>query len=111
MKKLLLFCFWLSSFAISSQNIVWEKTFMNSKSDNFACLRSTSDGGCIWGATIFSSTVTPDGNFASGGTRYDCWIKKLNSNGDTEWEKKYGGFADEFLEDIQCTADGGYVLC
>src|SRR5665647_1477585 len=109
-KLLLLFCLWLSSLSIISQNIVWEKTFRKARFNDFKCIRSTPDGGCILGATII-----PYYNFVNDSDvlkekNDDIWLVKQNTRGETEWEKILGDSAFDDLIDIQTTTDGGYVI-
>lgn len=112
MKTPILFCLWLSSLALFSQNIVWEKAFNKSKYDRFGCVRSTTDGGCIWGGEYYSryltDTIVSDDLQKGKGT--EMWVVKLNALGDTEWEKTFGDSSDNSLIDIQQTRDGGYIL-
>jgi len=113
MKKILFFCFWLSSLFIFSQDIVWEKSFNKSRYNQFGCIRSTSDGGCILGSD-FQSDYQSDTTFSDEKFHklkgYKVWIIKLDSIGNTEWEKTYGNSNHEYFEDIQQTSDGGYIL-
>ena len=41
---------------------------------------------------------------------YDYWIVKIDSNGAIQWEKCYGGFANEYAQSIRQTFDGGYII-
>jgi hypothetical protein len=40
----------------------------------------------------------------------DCWVLKLSSAGDVEWQRTYGGSNGDRAFSIQQTVDGGYVL-
>ena len=40
----------------------------------------------------------------------DGWLVKLDSNGEQEWAKTFGGPASDIIYDVQKTFDGGYVL-
>jgi predicted secreted protein len=40
----------------------------------------------------------------------DCWVLKLSSAGDFEWQRTYGGSNGDRAFSIQQTVDGGYVL-
>jgi hypothetical protein len=40
----------------------------------------------------------------------DCWILKLDSLGNTTWQKTYGGGWDDAAWSIKQTSDGGYVF-
>ena len=66
-----------------------------------ACsLQQTSDGGYIFAGDIRS--------YDQG--HWDVWLLKLDSNGDIEWQRAYGGNEDEYTSSIQQTSDGGFVL-
>src|SRR5690606_31482076 len=41
---------------------------------------------------------------------FDYWIVKLDANGNTQWQKAYGGSDSDQLSAAQQTADGGYIL-
>ena len=40
----------------------------------------------------------------------DCWVLKLDPNGDIEWQKTYGGPGPSFARSVQQTTDGGFVV-
>lgn len=40
----------------------------------------------------------------------DCWIIKLDSLGNIEWDNTIGGNDNEFAIDISQTSDGGYII-
>ena len=69
--------------------------------------RLTSDGGFIAGGGYRPGNSTNVTGF--GGT--DFLLIKANSIGDVEWTMVYGTAADEVVQDIQATRDGGYVFC
>ncbi len=62
-------------------------------------VEQTSDGGYIFAGAI---QVSDKGS--------DFWVVKLDANGNVEWQKAYGGNADEDAQDIQQTSDGGYIV-
>jgi hypothetical protein len=66
----------------------------------------TSDGGYI----ICGVTSSNDGNVTGNHGGSDVWVVKLNSVGIIQWQKCYGGTADEIGIDIIQTIDGGYVF-
>ena len=79
----------------------WQRTYGGSGWD--ACMRGlqqTSDRG-------FVLTCATD-SFGAGGV--DLWILKLDSVGDIEWQRTYGGSYDEQARSIQQTSDGGYIV-
>ena len=62
---------------------------------------------------------TQDGSYIIAGTSYgienrirnqDYWICKLDDTGEIEWHKIFGGSSSEYLNTIERTVDGGYIL-
>ncbi|MBI4325251.1 MAG: chitobiase/beta-hexosaminidase C-terminal domain-containing protein [Chloroflexi bacterium] len=65
----------------------------------------TADGGFLVAGSSSSDGLTPAG-VVHGGTDY--MVRKLNGQGDFQWEATFGGEGDEHLTSEQMTADGGY---
>jgi len=84
----------------SNGNKVWFKHYGGANSDTSKTIQQTSDGGYIVAGQTKSYT--------NGG--YDFAIYKLNSNGNKVWFKHYGGTSDDWVNSIQQTSDGGYVV-
>jgi len=87
----------------SSGGREWAKTFGESGDDEAVgkeAIQQTSDGGYIAAGTT--------GSYGAGGV--DWLVIKLNSSGNQEWAKTFGGSSSETLESIQRTSDGGYIL-
>lgn len=113
MKTPFLFCFLLSSLTLFSQTIVWEKAFNKSRFDGFRCVRSTTDGGCIWGGeyhTSYLSDTIVSEKKVSNRNGQDMRVVKLNTLGEIEWDKTYGDSCGNELKDIKQTSDGGYLI-
>ncbi|MEM3036400.1 MAG: choice-of-anchor D domain-containing protein, partial [Thermoplasmata archaeon] len=72
-------------------NIEWQKTYGGSSYDFISSIKQTSDGGYIVLAETYS--------FGAGSE--DIWIFKLNSNGEIEWQKTYGGSGYESASSIE----------
>jgi hypothetical protein len=71
-------------------------------------LDATSDGGFIIGGTSDSPIGADKTQASRGGTDY--WILKLDSTGNIQWDKTFGGSGDEDLHSIIQTSDGGYLI-
>jgi len=84
----------------SKGEVQWQKTFGGEGSDEANSIQQTTDGGYIVAGWTES--------FGFGGQ--DVYILKLNSNGELEWQKTFGGKYDDGAESIQHTADGGYII-
>jgi hypothetical protein len=80
-------------------SLEWEKTFGGDEMDIARSIYSTSDGGYIVAGTTQSK----------GAGRTDGWIIKMDSQGNLEWDKTYGGNDIDFLPSIVQTDDGGYT--
>ena len=68
-------------------NIEWEKTYGGSDSDRAQSIIQVNDNGYI----VTGYSKSSDGDFDENYGDYDIWILKLNSFGDLEWIKNYGG--------------------
>ncbi len=84
----------------SNGKLQWEKTFGGSDSDVAFSIQQTKDGGYIVAGSTRSSGV--------GGK--DVYVLKLDSNGNIQWEKTFGGSKDDEAFSIQQTKDGGYIV-
>jgi len=83
-----------------SGNIYWQKTYGGEGNDCGYSIQQTTDGGYI----VAGETES----FGAGNN--DFWVLKLYANGNTEWEKAYGGAGDDCASSVQETADRGYIL-
>jgi uncharacterized delta-60 repeat protein len=78
----------------------WQYTIGGADSDSVYSVLQTTDGGYLLAGNTLSF----------GASGYDIWLLKLNSNGTTNWQKTYGGSADEYAKSIQQTSDGGFII-
>jgi hypothetical protein len=92
-------------------NIEWQKTIGGNGTDAIQDIKQTKDGGYIL-AGISSSDISGDKTDSIRGNSgfEDYWIIKINSLGNIEWQKVYGGSNSDFLKSINLTIDGGYIL-
>jgi len=91
----------------SSGNTVWKKTFGGRDGDVGFSITTTTDGGFV----LTGVTTSNDGDFTGMNKgSSDIFIMKLNSNGETEWKKTFGGSSNDGGWSITTTTDGGYVL-
>jgi len=91
----------------SNGDTVWKKTYGGSGGEDGQSIITTTDGGYV----LTGNTNSNDGDFggmSKGGG--DIFVIKLNSSGDIEWKKTYGGSNEDYGGSITTTNDGGYVL-
>jgi hypothetical protein len=81
-------------------NLIWSKTYGGTGSDGVPTMIQTYDGGFAF----FGPTMS----FGAGAQ--DAWLVKVDSNGNIQWNKTYGGTANEYAVYIIQTADRGYTL-
>ncbi|MBK9461169.1 MAG: hypothetical protein IPN94_17490 [Sphingobacteriales bacterium] len=89
----------------SNADIEWEKTYGGNRTDEAKSIQQTTDGGYI----VAGSTFSNDGDVTNNNGGNDAWILKLSTNGDIEWQKTYGGSADDYFKSIKQTTDNGYI--
>lgn len=91
----------------------WGVAVASSGRDNFKAVAADGNGGCVVAGNYeMVTTYLPDGTFESihncGGI--DAVVIRLNANGTTRWMRSVAGFADDFINDIVKTADGGFAV-
>lgn len=86
--------------------LVWEKTFGGPDDDQAYCVRQTTDFGYV--ISGWSNSISGDVTANHG--QSDCWIVKLNSLGNMQWEQSLGGGNSEGASGIEETSDGGFVV-
>lgn len=87
-------------------NIQWKKALGGSGDDVGTYVQQTADGGYI----IAGNTTSNDGDVSGNHGNSDAWVVKLNSAGNIQWQKTYGGLSNEAANSVQQLADGGYIL-
>jgi len=89
-------------------NMQWDKDFGGKEADELTDIYQTSDGGFLLGGHS-SSGISGDKTQALWGVR-DYWIVKIDSLGNKQWDKDFGGTDDDLLYSLLATDDGGYFL-
>jgi len=87
---------------------LWDKDFGGTDYDYLSCMISTNDGGFILGGVSASPAGGDKSQPAWGG--WDFWIIKIDAQGNKIWDKDFGGTEHDYLNAMQQTADGGYLL-
>lgn len=96
----------------SAGNKEWDKDFGGSGFDWLNAIGQTNDGGFIIGGY---SNSPADGNKSQSdidttGQSNDYWIVKIDSAGNKQWDKDFGGLKDDNLQSVSQTFDDGYLL-
>jgi hypothetical protein len=86
-------------------NIQWQKSLGGSDRDEAYSIKQTTDGGYI----VAGNSNSTDGNVTGNHGAPDYWIVKLNSTGNIQWQKSFGGAGYDEAFSIQQTTDGGYI--
>jgi PKD repeat protein len=91
--------------------IEWQNTIGGSSTDYLQSIKQTTDGGYILGGSS-NSGISGDKTEANQGSSsyYDYWVVKLSTTGAIEWQNTIGGSSSDYLQSIQQTTDGGYIL-
>ena len=89
-------------------NIQWQNTIGGGNSDILYSIQQTTDEGFILGG-YSNSNISGDKSENRIGD-YDFWIVKTDSSGNIEWQNTIGGNNSDWLNSIQQTTDGGFIL-
>ncbi len=80
-------------------NILWDKTFGGTRNDSLYWVSNTGDGGYILAGATDS--------LGAGGS--DGWLIKTDVDGNTLWEKTFGGPGNDSLKSVSQSHFGGYI--
>lgn len=84
----------------------WYKSLGGAQSDYGRSIVDATDGGYIIAGANTTNEHQTVPNFYS----LDCYIAKLTPQGIVQWEKSFGGSANDGAYDVAKTFDGGYIL-
>jgi hypothetical protein len=87
-------------------NLLWQRSFGGSNSDEGRVISNTDDGGFI----VAGRTSSDDGHISQTQGGMDFWVLKLNFEGKKGWDKNYGGSGIDWAEDVHQTRDGGFII-
>lgn len=117
-----LYDFWVIK-TDNTGNIIWKKSYGGSKEDQATDIKQTQDGGYILAGYTYSNDGNVDNRHydsipsyydsgeISGWTKTnDFWIVKIDTVGNIEWQKSYGGSNIDFANSIWPCTDGGYLI-
>lgn len=89
-------------------NKLWDRSYGGNRSDFLTSMIRTPDGGLLLGGKS-ESDVSGNKTSTSGGLG-DFWVVKVDAAGNMEWDKSFGGTADETLYSIAADGSGGFLL-
>lgn len=90
----------------STGMVQWTKFYGGTGFNIGQSIVQTPDGGYI----AVGTTNTNDGDVTGNHGSTDVWIVKVDSQGNLEWQKCYGGTGGEAGYSIKPTADGSYII-
>ncbi len=90
----------------SRGGISWSRCLGGKYTDIAQSIQQTNDGGYIVAGYSYSTDGDVTGNHGG----YDYWVVKMDSRGEIEWQKCFGGSDYDNATTIRQTSDGGYVL-
>ncbi|WP_262149388.1 T9SS type A sorting domain-containing protein [Chryseobacterium foetidum] len=89
-----------------SGNLQWQKSFGGTGSEQARSVITTADGGYI----VAGFTSSNNGHITYNRGSNDYWVIKLDSTGNLQWQKTYGGGGNDMANSICQTSDGGYII-
>jgi hypothetical protein len=88
-------------------NVKWQKTYGGFKEDGLSDIKQTPDGGYI----TVGYTLSKDGDIKTGNKGdVDAWIIKINSVGEIQWEKTFGGSGQDFFKYVKIDTDNNFIV-
>ncbi|MBK7391205.1 MAG: hypothetical protein IPI23_19690 [Bacteroidetes bacterium] len=87
---------------------IWDFRFGGTDVDWLIQSQHTIDQGYVLGGYSFSESSGDKTQDVWGNDDY--WIVKIDSIGNKQWDKDYGGTDFDYLYSLQQTTDGGYIL-
>lgn len=104
--------YWLAKLDANG-NITWQKSFGYQGADSGISVIQTNDQGYLISGILDVTASGGLGNSSRSENRHaggDYWVLKLNSTGDIEWSKYFGGNATDTPEGIVQTDDNGFII-
>ena len=90
----------------SNGDKIWENSFGGDSSDGIFSIQPTSGGYILAGYSasgVYGNKTSP--RLGAFGT-FDCWVLKIDLNGNKMWEASYGGNDSDYFFGIQRTSNG-----
>ena len=87
--------------------IQWQKSLGGSNVEKCYSVIQDNDGGYVAVGLTNSNDINVSGFH---GGNYDCWVVKVDSGGNFQWQGTFGGSAEDGADHIEKTDDGGYIV-
>lgn len=101
----LIFLITITNF-VNSQNIEWSMCYGGTEDDQINEIIQIEDNHFI----AVGYTSSDNGDVSENNGYVDYWIIKLNEYGSIIWEKTYGGSYYDWVNSVQQTTDGGFIV-
>lgn len=88
-------------------NVEWNHVYGGQGKDILKTLTPVEDGGFLLGGYTDSKARSGRGSRSEGD--FDYWIIRVDSAGNTIWERNLGGSSNDFLTCMSSTGDGGFL--
>lgn len=92
-------------------NTQWQKLYGGDITDVFYSIAATNDGGFIAAGSSSSNSGTGTLTDVTNNGVQDGWIMKIDANGNTLWQKLYGGTGVDIFSKIQSANGLDFYLC
>lgn len=89
-------------------NIEWDKTIGGASTDDLYCITKSNDNGYLLGGYSYSNISGEKTQNTRGSADY--WVVKINNRGKIEWDKTFGGSANEIVFAVDQTIDSKFIL-
>lgn len=97
--------FWVIKIS-DTGNLIWEKSFGGSETDEARAITKSSDGNYI----IVGDTRSTDLDISSNHGAADLWVIKITPTGNLIWEKTFGGSSFDTGRSVSKTQDNGFII-
>lgn len=91
----------------SDYSVAWAKNLGGANAELGVQGELAADGGLLFAGNTASTDGDVVGNHAA---TSDFWLGKMSSAGSLEWQKCFGGTADDYAAKFMVTSDGGFIL-
>ncbi len=97
--------FWVVKLSASG-NLLWQHCYGGSASEKARSVRQKSDGGYV----VLGYTASTDGDVTGNHGKDDMWVIGIDSLGNLQWQKTFGGSDADFGRVIHIANDGSLLI-